>query len=69
MIINKLSEAMGRKRLKVQDVVNLTGLTRNTVADLYYDKSKMIAFETIDKLCKALDVQPGELFTYQKDEE
>ena len=69
LIINKLSEVMGRKRLKIQDVVNMTGMTRNTVADLYYDKSKMIAFETMDRLCKALDVQPGELFTYQADEE
>lgn len=68
MIVNKLSEIMGRKRLKIQDVVNMTGLNRNTVADFYYDRSKLIAFETMDKLCKALDCQPGDIFIYVKGE-
>jgi putative transcriptional regulator len=69
MISNKLSEIMGRRRIKVHDVARLTGLHRDTISSLYYDKSKGIDFLTLDLLCKALDVQPGELFTYQNDEE
>ncbi|MGQ9557722.1 MAG: helix-turn-helix domain-containing protein [Desulfurispora sp.] len=64
MIINKLSEIMGRNRFKIKDVVERSELARNTVTELYYDRAKMISFETMDKLCRALNCQPGDLFEY-----
>lgn len=64
MIVNKLSEIMGRQRLKIKDVVDKSGLARNTVTELYYDRAKMVAFETLDKLCGALNCQPGDLIEY-----
>lgn len=57
MIINKLSEVMGRKRLKISDVIAMTGLARNTVADLYHGKAKRVDLETLDKLCVALECE------------
>lgn len=57
MIVNKLSEAMGRKRMKIKDVVERSGLSRNTVTDLYYDRSKMVLFDTLDRLCTALECE------------
>lgn len=54
MIENKLSEVMGRKRLKISDVIEMTGLARNTVAELYHGRAKRVDLETLDKLCKAL---------------
>jgi len=64
MIVNKLSEIMGRERLKIKDVVDRSGLARNTVTELYYDNAKMVAFGTLDKLCLALNCQPGDLLEY-----
>ncbi len=69
MIINHLSEIMGRKRLNQRDVVRGTGLAINTVAGLYKDTSKRVDFETMDKLCTFLEVEVGELFEHVKDEE
>lgn len=68
MIINHLSEIMGRKRLSQRDVVRGTGLAINTVAGLYNDKAKRVDFETVDKLCEFLDVSVGELFEHKKNE-
>ena len=51
MIENRLSEIMGRKRLKISDVVNRSGLARNTVAELYHGRAKRVDIETLDKLC------------------
>jgi len=69
MIVNKLSEVMGRKRLKIKDVVEKSGLSRNTITDLYYDKSIMIMLETLDRLCKALDCQSlSEILEYVPDQ-
>ncbi|ASA22112.1 helix-turn-helix domain-containing protein [Paenibacillus donghaensis] len=57
MIENKLSEVMGRKRLKISDVIEMTGLARNTIADLYHGRAKRVDLETLDKLCKALECE------------
>ncbi|MGG3839623.1 helix-turn-helix transcriptional regulator [Paenibacillus thiaminolyticus] len=69
MIVNKLSELMGRKRLKVADVVRMTGLARNTVADLYYGRSSQANFETLNKLCAALECNLEDILEYVPDNE
>ena len=69
MIINKLSEVMGRKRLKISDVLEGTGLARNTVAELYHGRAKRVDLETLDKLCNYLDVELSELLEHKKDAE
>ncbi|MNO06711.1 hypothetical protein D3C81_2286030 [compost metagenome] len=57
---------MGRKRLKVTDVVAGTGLAVNTVSGLYHDKVKRVDLETLDKLCEFLDVEIGDIFERRK---
>ncbi|MGG4034226.1 helix-turn-helix transcriptional regulator [Paenibacillus cisolokensis] len=69
MIINHLSEIMGRKRLKVSDVVAGTGLAINTVSGLYHDKVKRVDLETLDKLCSFLGVGVGDLLEHVPPEE
>ena len=67
MITNRFSEILGKKRIKISDVMQHTGITRPTLSALYYDSGKGINFETLDKLCEYLQIQPGELFVYEKD--
>lgn len=64
MIINRLSEVMGRKRLKISNVIEGTGLARNTIAELYHGRAKRVDLETIDKLCTFLGVKVGDLIEY-----
>lgn len=66
MIINKLSTIMGKKRIKIATLHEWTGISRSTLTQLYYDKTTMIKLDTIDKLCLALDITPGELFEYER---
>jgi putative transcriptional regulator len=51
MIINKISEIMGKHRIRVEDIVRNTGLARNTVRGLYYGNVKRIDFDTLNRLC------------------
>ncbi|MDU0332646.1 helix-turn-helix transcriptional regulator [Paenibacillus sp. 3LSP] len=67
MVINHLSEIMGRKRLKIADVVAGTGLAINTVSGLYHDKVKRVDLETLDKLCDFLEVGIGEILEHVKE--
>lgn len=63
----QLSNLMGRDKMNIQDVCRATGLSRNTVADLYYEKSVRINYETILLLCKLFNCEVGELFVIEKD--
>lgn len=67
MIINNLSTIMGRKRIKIKELHERTGISRSTLTKLYYDKTSMIKLDTIDTLCLVLDITPGELFEYRKE--
>lgn len=69
MIINHLSEIMGRKRLKVNGVAAATGLAINTVSGLYHDKVKRVDLETLDKLCDFLEVGIAEILEHKADVE
>lgn len=64
MIICNLNVLMAERRLSIQDVANDTKLSRTTISALVNENGKGIQFETMDVLCKYLNVTPGELFSY-----
>jgi len=64
MITNKLSMLMGLKRIKMSELSRLTGLEYRTIFNLYHDKTKGIDFDTIDKICWALECTPNDLLEY-----
>ncbi len=64
MIINNLSEILGRKRIKKADIEKATGISRPALTALYYGTSKGINFDTLNKLCGFLSVTPGEIFSF-----
>ncbi len=64
MIIVRLSEILGRKHLRIADVIRDTGVSRPTLTSLYYGNGKGINFDTLNSLCKYLSVTPGDLFCF-----
>lgn len=66
-IKSRLSILMGEKRYNMQDVFEKTGISRNSISNLYHDKSSRIDFETMDKLCDLFDCQPSDLLTHVKE--
>ena len=70
MITCKLSSLMGdRKILKLSDVVNATGINRNTLTNMYYDRAVRIELPVADKLCKYFNCTMNELFEYIEDKD
>lgn len=43
----------------------MTDISKSTMHKIYNDQTTRIDFETIDKICEALDVQVGDLFQYE----
>lgn len=64
---NNLRIILAKKKLKMSDVVEGTGLSRNTIRALYYETAKGIQFQTLEALCKFLGCEVGELFEVQKE--
>ena len=61
MIISNLSEILGKKRIKIAQVIKDTGISRPTLTSLYYNNGSGINFDTLSKLCKYLDVKPNDI--------
>lgn len=59
---------MGQRRINIQTLHKETGLNRNTISNLYHDKAKRIDFDTIDKICKALNCTACDLIEYVPDD-
>jgi len=57
MIRIHLSRLMGERRLKIADLVRNTGLSRTTVSRLYHEDSERIDLDTLEKLCRYLEVE------------
>jgi len=62
-----LSKILGAQRVNMSELAQKTGLSRNTIFLLYHEKTERIDFSTMDKLCAALNCQPGDLFEYIPD--
>ena len=62
MLKNNLSAIMGAKRIKIYELEKISGISRSTIARLYYNQTNTVSFNTIENICKALNCTPGDLF-------
>lgn len=58
----KLMDLLNRKDISKGKLQAMAGFSSTTVAKLASNKA--VSLDIIDKLCKVLDVQPGEIMEY-----
>ena len=68
-IIVNIDVMLAKRKMSVTELSEKLGITMANVSILKYGKAKAVKIETINKLCKVLDCQPGDLFAYEEDEE
>ena len=61
---NNFSIILAKKLISVSDVATATGLSRTTLTNLYYRRSKNVSFTTLKILCDYLNVSLSELIEY-----
>ncbi|MCX0340891.1 helix-turn-helix domain-containing protein [Acinetobacter radioresistens] len=66
MIKSNLAVLLAERKMRVSDLVKETGINKSTLYKLYNDESVRIDFETIDKICTALEVEVGDLLVFSK---
>ena len=67
MIIIRLDVVLALRKMKARQLAQEIGITEQNLSLLKSGKVKGIRFETLEKLCRALDCQPGDLLEYRSD--
>ncbi|MBO4883043.1 MAG: helix-turn-helix transcriptional regulator [Lachnospiraceae bacterium] len=65
-IIFNIDVMLARRKMSVSELADRVGITVANMSILKTGKAKAVKVDTLCKLCKALDCQPGDLLEYQK---
>lgn len=67
MIKNRLSIILGEQRMRVSELSRLTGISQNALINIYHNRTTGIDFETLNKICNALQRNTQEVFEFTPD--
>ena len=67
MIIVNLDVMMARRKMSLNELSSLTGISTTNLSILKTNKAKAIRFTTLEAICDALDCQPGDIFEFHKE--
>ena len=62
----KLIDLLNRRGITKEELRLKIGASSTTIAKL--SSNKNVSLDVIDKICKALDCQPGDIMAYEDDE-
>jgi putative transcriptional regulator len=68
MIIVQLDVMLARRKMRSKELAERIGITEANLSLLKSGKVKGVRFETLEKICAALDCQPGDLLEFVPDE-
>lgn len=66
---NELSRILGERLIKVSDVHKATGISKVTLTDIYYQRSKNVQIKTLRKICDYLQISLSDLIDYDPTKE
>lgn len=68
MIIVNIDVMLAKRKMSVTELSSRVGITMANISILKNGKAKAIKIETLNKICKALECQPGDILEWQKEE-
>lgn len=66
-IIITLDVMLARRKMRSRDLAALIGIAEQNVSLLKSGKVKGVRFDTLEKICEALNCQPGDILEYRPD--
>lgn len=64
-IVVTLDVMLARRKAKSKWLAEQVGITEQNVSLLKSGKVKGVRFETLERICEALDCQPGDILVYE----
>ena len=69
MIVINLDVMLAKRKVSVTELSERLGITMANVSILKNGKAKAVRLETLNKICRILDCQPGDILEYVPDPE
>ena len=68
-IIVNIDVMLAKRKMSVTELSAQVGITMANISILKNGKAKAVKLDTLNKICRALDCQPGDIFEYRADHE
>jgi putative transcriptional regulator len=65
-IIINLDVMLAKRKMRLNKLSDLVGITVSNLSILKTGKAKAIKLSTLDAICNALECQPGDILAYKK---
>lgn len=69
MIIFNIDVMLAKRKMSVTELSERVGITMANISILKNGKAKAVKVETLNKICKALQCQPGDILEWRDEEE
>jgi putative transcriptional regulator len=67
-IIVNLDVMLARRKMRSKELAERIGITEQNVSLLKSSKVRGVRFDTLARICEALDCQPGDLLEFRREE-
>ena len=67
MIIVNLDVMLAKRKMSVTQLSQQVGITMANISILKNGRAKAVKLETLDRICRVLDCQPGDLREYREE--
>lgn len=64
-----LDVMMAKAKISLGELADRVGITQANLSILKTEKAKAVRFSTLEKICKELGCQPGNILEYEPDED
>ena len=65
-VIVNLDVVLARRKMGSNELAERIDITPQNLSVLKAGRARAVRFETLEKICEALDCQPGDILEYQK---
>lgn len=69
MIIINIDVMLAKRKMSVTELSERVGITMANISILKNGKAKAIKLDTLNKICEALQCQPGDILEWREEEE
>lgn len=63
-IIVNLDVVLAQRKMRLNTLAELVGITAQNLSVLKTGKAKAIRFDTLEKICEVLECQPGDILAF-----
>lgn len=68
-IIVTLDVMLAKRKMRSRELAAIVGITEQNISLLKSGKVKGIRFQTLEKICEALDCQPADILVFEPGED